>query len=139
MVKKMKDVTIIEKVLRSMTTRYNYIVTAIEESHDLDEMTLDELQNSLQIHEQKVKKQEKEEQLLQAQMQALQVTTKPGARSFQTWKGKGAEKVNEGQKKLQFQDKEKVLKENQRLISSVSSVIDMDTTNLNARHDFIGK
>lgn len=58
---KMKDVTIIEKVLRSMTTRYNYIVTAIEESHDLDEMTLDELQNSLQIHEQKVKKQEKEE------------------------------------------------------------------------------
>nr|KYP67191.1 hypothetical protein KK1_013514 [Cajanus cajan] len=64
---KIEDVTIIEKVLRSLATKFNFVVAAIEESHDLDEMTINELQNSLLIHEQKIKRREKEEQLLQAQ------------------------------------------------------------------------
>ncbi|KAJ1417726.1 gag-polypeptide of LTR copia-type [Sesbania bispinosa] len=38
------NLSVIEKILRSMTLRYDYVVCSIEESHDLDSMTVDELQ-----------------------------------------------------------------------------------------------
>jgi hypothetical protein len=34
----MKDVAVVEKILRSMTDRFNYIVCSIEESKDIDEL-----------------------------------------------------------------------------------------------------
>ncbi|KAI5422934.1 hypothetical protein KIW84_046088 [Lathyrus oleraceus] len=37
-----------------MTPRYDYVVCSIEESHVLDSMTVDELQSSLLIHEQRM-------------------------------------------------------------------------------------
>ena len=40
---KMADVTIIKKILRSMTTKFNYVVCSIEESKDIDNMSIDEL------------------------------------------------------------------------------------------------
>ena len=39
----MTDVTIIEKILRSMISKFDYVVCSIEESKDLDIMSLDEL------------------------------------------------------------------------------------------------
>ncbi|KAK9931772.1 hypothetical protein M0R45_019036 [Rubus argutus] len=60
----MKDVTIVEKILRSLTDRFNYIVYSIEESKNIDEMSIDELQSSLIVHEQKFHKQSGEEQAL---------------------------------------------------------------------------
>lgn len=48
------DLVVIEKILRSMTFRYDYVVCSIEESHDLDTMTVDELQSSLLVHEQRM-------------------------------------------------------------------------------------
>jgi hypothetical protein len=48
----MSGLAVIEKILRSMTSRYDYVVCSIEESHDLDSMTVDELQSSLLVHEQ---------------------------------------------------------------------------------------
>lgn len=62
---KMEDVTIIEKILRSMTPKFNYVVCSIEESKDIDSLSIDELQSSLQVHEQKMNQQEQEEQALQ--------------------------------------------------------------------------
>jgi hypothetical protein len=50
----MSELTVIEKILRSMTSRYDYVVCSIEESHDLDSMTVDELQSSLLVHEQRM-------------------------------------------------------------------------------------
>ena len=50
----MKDVLIIEKILRSMTPKYDYVVCSIEESNDLDILSIDELQSSLLVHEQRV-------------------------------------------------------------------------------------
>ena len=47
----MTDVTIIEKILRSMISKFDYVVSSIEESKDLDIMSLDELQSSLLVHE----------------------------------------------------------------------------------------
>eukprot|EP00257_Ricinus_communis_P023106 XP_015583008.1 uncharacterized protein LOC107262319 [Ricinus communis] len=48
---KMKDVIIVEKILWSMASKFNYVVCSITESKDLDTLSLDELQSSLLIHE----------------------------------------------------------------------------------------
>ncbi|KAK8274685.1 hypothetical protein V6Z11_D10G090000 [Gossypium hirsutum] len=41
-------------ILRSLSPKYDYDVCSIEESKDIDALTLDELQSSLLIHEQKM-------------------------------------------------------------------------------------
>ena len=51
---KMQDVTIVEKILRSMTPKFNFVVCSIEESNDIDELSIDELQSSLLVHEKKI-------------------------------------------------------------------------------------
>ncbi|KAA3487271.1 Retrovirus-related Pol polyprotein from transposon TNT 1-94 [Gossypium australe] len=44
---KMEDITIVEKILRSMTLKFDYVVCSIEESKDIDGLSLNELQSSL--------------------------------------------------------------------------------------------
>lgn len=65
---KMEDVIVVEKILRTMTPKFNYIVCCIEEAHNIDELSVDELQGSLLVHEHKLNQQEKEkeEQVLKA-------------------------------------------------------------------------
>ncbi|XP_049349070.1 uncharacterized protein LOC125813644 [Solanum verrucosum] len=65
---RLEDVTIVEKIMRSMLPKFNFVICSIEESKNLDTLSLDELQNSLMVHEQKIVQQDVEEQ-------ALQVTT----------------------------------------------------------------
>ncbi|GKA89060.1 hypothetical protein Tco_0810872 [Tanacetum coccineum] len=60
----MSDVKIVEKVLRTMTKSFNFVVCTIEESRDLDSITVDELQSSLLIHEQKIRRKVNDEQVL---------------------------------------------------------------------------
>jgi len=45
---------VMKKILRSMTSRFDYVVCLIEESNNLDELTVDELQSSLLVHEQRM-------------------------------------------------------------------------------------
>lgn len=52
----MKDVKIVEKVLRTLTEKFNYVVCSIEESKDIDLLSVDELQSSLVVHEQKFRR-----------------------------------------------------------------------------------
>ena len=61
----MNDVTIVEKILRSLIPRYDFVVCSIEESKDLDVLSVDELQSSFLVHEQKLNRSSsKEEQAL---------------------------------------------------------------------------
>ncbi|XP_070667392.1 uncharacterized protein [Malus domestica] len=48
----MGDVGVIEKILRSMTPKYDYVVCYIEEFNNLDALSIDEMQSSLLVHEQ---------------------------------------------------------------------------------------
>ena len=63
---KMEDITVIEKIIRSMMHKFNYVVCSIEESKDLDQLSIDELRGSLVVHEQKIIQKDKEEQDLKA-------------------------------------------------------------------------
>ncbi|KAL5823499.1 hypothetical protein ACOSQ3_021473 [Xanthoceras sorbifolium] len=66
---KLEDVRIIEKILRSLDPKFEHIVVTIEEIKDLEEMTLEQLQGSLQAYEEKHKrKQGINEQLLKIQL-----------------------------------------------------------------------
>ena len=49
------DKRIIEKILRSMTRKFEHVIVAIEESKDLNTFSLEELLGSLQSHELRIK------------------------------------------------------------------------------------
>ncbi|XP_027152457.1 uncharacterized protein LOC113758911 [Coffea eugenioides] len=96
----LKDATIVEKILRSMTTKFNFVVCCIEESKDIDTISIDELQSSLLVHEQKINQQEKEEQALVA-----------SAESHSTWRrgrgrGRGRGNNDRGNQQQQYQHQE---------------------------------
>jgi len=50
------DSRITEKILRSLDPKFDFVVVAIEESKEVDKLTVDELMSSLQAHEQKIVK-----------------------------------------------------------------------------------
>lgn len=62
--KDMTETVITEKILRSMVPKFDYVVCSIEESNNLDTMTIDELQSSLLVHEQRMRSHGEEEQVL---------------------------------------------------------------------------
>ncbi|KAK2996001.1 hypothetical protein RJ640_019468 [Escallonia rubra] len=66
----MVDSRVVEKILRSLDPKFDHIVVAIEESNDTETMTVNELTGKLQVHEDKIKRRNKEpiEQALQAKM-----------------------------------------------------------------------
>ena len=60
----MQDVKVVEKILQSLTEKFNYIVCSIEESKNIDQLSIDELESSLIVHEQKFHRNNGEEQAL---------------------------------------------------------------------------
>jgi hypothetical protein len=63
---RVEQLTVVEKILRSMTPKYNYVVCSIEESNDVTTLSIDELQSSLLVHEGRMKgqKDQSDEQAL---------------------------------------------------------------------------
>lgn len=68
------DVQVTEKILRSLTHKFNYVVAAIVESNDLSKMSFDELMGSLQAQEHKMKQYDDYEYLDQALQSTLSFT-----------------------------------------------------------------
>jgi len=59
------DGKIVEKILRTLTENFDYIVCSIEEANDTDKLTIDALHSSLLVHEQKLlRRREGDEQAL---------------------------------------------------------------------------
>ncbi|XP_024190119.1 uncharacterized protein LOC112194092 [Rosa chinensis] len=71
----MPDSKVVEKILRTLTERFTYVVVSIEESKDIDTLSIDELQSSLMVHEQKFRRLNREEE-----DQALKIEDRAGAR-----------------------------------------------------------
>ncbi|GAU36545.1 hypothetical protein TSUD_277510 [Trifolium subterraneum] len=65
---RVEQVTVVEKVLRSMSAKFNYVVCSIEQSNDVTTLSIDELQSNLLVQEQRMKSQQTnhEEQALKA-------------------------------------------------------------------------
>ncbi|XP_019457537.1 PREDICTED: uncharacterized protein LOC109357938 [Lupinus angustifolius] len=50
----MNELSIVDKILRTLSTKFDNVVIAIEESKDLETIKIDELQGSLEAHEQRL-------------------------------------------------------------------------------------
>ncbi|XP_019438895.1 PREDICTED: uncharacterized protein LOC109344586 [Lupinus angustifolius] len=61
-----KDEGIVEKALRTLSAKFDHVVVAIEESKDLEFLTIDELQGSLEAYEQRFLERLTERQTQQA-------------------------------------------------------------------------
>ena len=61
-----KEHYVVEKVLRTLHPRFDHIVVAIEESKDLESLTLEELQYSLEAHELRINERNAEKEAVQA-------------------------------------------------------------------------
>jgi len=53
---KLDDIRVVEKVLRSISSKFEHVVVAIEKFKDLENLTIEELLGSLQAHEQRMQK-----------------------------------------------------------------------------------
>lgn len=57
---------VIKKFLRSIAPKFDYVVCSIEESNEIDDISIDELQSSLLVHEQRIIGHVMEEQVLKS-------------------------------------------------------------------------
>lgn len=80
------------KILRSLTSTFNYVVCSIEESKNLNTLSLDELHGSLLIHEQRMEDSQPNEQVLKVIHDEKLITGRGRSRSGGHGCGRGRER-----------------------------------------------
>jgi len=88
-----QQVVIIEKILRSMTSRFDYVVCSVEESNNLDTLTINELQSSLLVHEQRMNGHQRDEQTLKVTYDN-RFGGRRGSKGRGTFRGRGRGRIN---------------------------------------------
>ncbi|KAL8127506.1 hypothetical protein AgCh_014423 [Apium graveolens] len=81
------DVRVIEKLLRSLTRKFDYVVTSIEESKDLSTISIDELVGSLQAHEQRMNQYDDVSHLEKALQSKVSIGDSSGSSSYARGRG----------------------------------------------------
>ncbi|RDX68045.1 hypothetical protein CR513_53012, partial [Mucuna pruriens] len=59
-IENMEDIYVIEKILHSLTIKFDFVVCEIKESKDLESIIVDQLMNSLQAYEERFKRRHEE-------------------------------------------------------------------------------
>lgn len=83
----MTESKVVEKILRTLSEKFMYMVVSIEESKDIESISIDELQASLVVHEGKFKKSERGDD------QALKVAYGRGSGTRGRGRGRGRGKT----------------------------------------------
>ncbi|XP_020253124.1 uncharacterized protein LOC109830303 [Asparagus officinalis] len=84
------DVRIMEKILRTLDSKFKYIIPTIQESKDLSEVSIDELQGSLQAYEQDINISSKQAENLEQALQS-KITIKEDSRRWRGgYRGRGS-------------------------------------------------
>jgi len=77
--------TIVTKVLRSLTQKFDRVMAAIEEANDLSVLSVDELMGSLQSHEERLNR--SVDKVEEKAFQVKETTTKQGESDRSTSRG----------------------------------------------------
>nr|KYP43328.1 Retrovirus-related Pol polyprotein from transposon TNT 1-94 [Cajanus cajan] len=93
--KRITDLMVIEKVMRTLSPRFDYIVVAIEESKNLKTMKIAEFQGSLEVHEQCMNERNNE----RAPDQASQNGVDQDQSKTSSIRGRGGHNCGKGSKK----------------------------------------
>ncbi|CAL1401775.1 unnamed protein product [Linum trigynum] len=85
---KIEETKVVEKILRSLLPKFDYVVVAMDEAKDVSKMTVDEVIGSLQAREERLNKRNEESS---EQVLATKATTeeKEGARGGGQYRGRG--------------------------------------------------
>ncbi|CAM8996692.1 unnamed protein product [Rhodiola kirilowii] len=103
-------VRVMEKLLRSLTRKFDYVVTSIEESKDLSSISIDELVGSLQAHEQRMNQHDDTSHLEKALQSKVSISNNSSSSSFvcgrggyRGGRGRGRQSFNSGPKNEGYQ------------------------------------
>ncbi|XP_019434413.1 PREDICTED: uncharacterized protein LOC109341068 [Lupinus angustifolius] len=102
---KLSEQSVVEKILRTLSAKFDHVVVAIEESKDLDNFKIDELQGSLEAHEQRFLERMSDRQSQQAL--SVQFKKKKSLQHFDRF-NKESNKWHSGRK---FDDENTILEE----------------------------
>lgn len=126
----MQNVTIVEKILRSLQAKFDYIVCSIKESKDIDALSIDELQSSLLLHERKVNRNSNntKEKALKASTYVKSSSSRGRGRGRGRRKGRGGQEIEMEEGRSQVPDMKIIHKVKGKVVISILTKLTLNAT-----------